>query len=123
MKKKIKPKIVRKVHHLDAENNTAGRLASLAAILLMGKHKSDWQPHLDIGDFVEIENIKKINFSGKKLKQKIYYRVSGYLGGIKSEKLEDLIKKDPGKLFKKIVYNMLPKNRLRSPRLKRLKIK
>lgn len=123
MNKNPNKKLIRKTHCLDAANKTAGRLASQAAKLLMGKNKTNWQPYLDIGDFVEIENIKKINFSGKKTKQKLYYRVSGYLGGLKSEKLENLIKKDPAKLFNKIVSNMLPKNKLRSPRLKRLKIK
>lgn len=123
MQNKIKSKISRKTHYLDAEKMSAGRLASLTANLLIGKQKPNWQPQLDIGDFVEIKNVEKLKFTGKKIKQKLYYRASGYLGGLKSEKLEDLIKKDPAKLFRKIVYNMLPKNKLRTPRLKRLIIK
>lgn len=113
----------RKVIKLDAAKSTAGRLASQSAKILIGKHKKYYQANEDFGDFVQIININKLNFSGKKLKQKKYYKVSGYLGGIKSEILENLIKKDPGSLFKKIVYNMLPNNKLRKSRLKRLMIK
>jgi len=109
-------------HHLDASQYTAGRLASKVSRLLMGKYRTNWQPHIDFIDTVTIDNIKEVKFTGKKPAQKMYYRVSGYLGGIKKENLETAFAKDPKKLFSKIVANMLPRNRLRAKRLKRLKI-
>jgi len=123
MNSEAKQKINRKTYQFDAGKISAGRLAAITAKILIGKNKVDFQSHLDQGDFVQIKNITKLNFTGKKLKQKKYYRVSGYLGGIKFERLEELLKKSPGQLFKKMVYNMLPHNKLRKQRLKRLIIK
>ncbi len=113
----------RKKHTIDASNRPLGRLASEIATILRGKHKPEYQPHLDQGDIVEVENIENIVFTGKKMEQKKYYRHSGYPGGIKEEKLEDLFQKDPGEVLKRSVRRMMPSNRLRKEMLKRLIIK
>ena len=113
----------RKKHTIDASNRPLGRLASEIATILRGKHKPEYQPHLDQGDIVEVENIENMVFTGKKMEQKKYYRHSGYPGGIKEEKLEDLFQKDPGEVLKRSVRRMMPSNRLRKEMLKRLIIK
>lgn len=113
----------KKPYHLDATDIPAGRLAAKTATILIGKQQVNWQPRLDLGDYVIIENIEKIKFTGKKYQQKKYYRTSGYLGGLKVEKLSILFKKNPAAVFKKIVFNMLPNNKLRNRRIKRLIIK
>ena len=115
--------IQREKHNFDATGQVAGRLASEIAILLMGKHKVNFQPNLDQGDFVEVTNINKLKFTGKKLEKKEYYRHSGYPGGLKTTPLSKLFKEEPEKLFRKMVYNMLPKNKLRKEMIKRLIIK
>jgi large subunit ribosomal protein L13 len=112
----------RKTHNIDATNKILGRLASQIAVLLRGKHKPDFAPHKDIGDFVVVKNIDKIKFSGKKMNQKIYYHHSGYLGGLKEISLEKLFKEKPDVVLKKAVFGMLPKNKLRAKQIKRLKI-
>lgn len=122
-KKKQQDRINRDKHQIDACGRIAGRLASEVAILLMGKHKVSYQPHIDGGDFVEVANVDKLKFSGDKLEQKIYYRTSGYPGGIKETPLKKIFKEKPDELFIKIVRNMLPKNRLRKEMLKRLTFK
>jgi large subunit ribosomal protein L13 len=115
-------KINRKIHKIDVTNQPLGRVATQTATLLRGKHKPEFEPHMDCGDFVEISNIDKIKFSGKKLEQKKYYHYSGYPGGLKETSLEDLFKKNPAAVLKKAVRGMLPNNRLRKNMLKRLKI-
>jgi len=112
----------RKTHNIDATNKILGRLASQIAVLLRGKHKPDFAPHKDIGDFVVVKNVDKIKFSGKKMNQKIYYHHSGYLGGLKEISLEKLFKEKPDIVLKKAVFGMLPKNKLRAKQIKRLKI-
>lgn len=114
-------KITRQHHKIDATGKVGGRLATEVAILLMGKQKPDYSPQIDAGDFVNIVNIDKLKFTGKKLDQKIYYKHTGYIGHMKKTKLRELMDKKPDWLFKKIVRNMLPNNRLRANRLKRLK--
>jgi len=113
----------RQRHTLDASGKIAGRLATQIATLLMGKNKATWQPHIDGGDFVEVTNVSEMKFSGKKITQKKYYRYSGYPGGIKTKKLDDLMQKTPNKVLQGMVKDMLPKNRLRPSMLKRLTIK
>jgi large subunit ribosomal protein L13 len=112
----------RKTHTIDATGKALGRLASEIAILLLGKHKPDFAPYKDIGDFVVVKNFDKVRFTGKKLKNKIYFRHSGYLGGLKKEPLERLLKRDPEKVLKRAVLGMLAKNKLRARQIKRLKI-
>lgn len=111
----------RETHTIDATNKILGRLATQVAIFLQGKHKANFVPYKDMGDFVLVKNIKKIKFSGKKLEQKKYYRHSGYLGGLKETPLKKVFEETPDKVLRKAVYGMLPKNKLRAKRIKRLK--
>ena len=113
----------RKTHTIDVTNKVLGRLATEIAVLLRGKHKPDFAPNKDIGDFVDIKNINKIKVTGKKFEKKIYYRHTGYLGGLKKVPLKKLFERDPGEVLKKAVFGMLPKNKLRAKQIKRLKIK
>ena len=112
--------ITREKHILDATGQIGGRLASKAAILLLGKHKTTFQPNIDGGDFVEIKNIAQLTFSGKKLADKLYYRASGFPGGLKSLAMGKFFKENPAKLFTLMVMRMLPKNKLRREMIKRL---
>ncbi|PIR06419.1 MAG: 50S ribosomal protein L13 [Candidatus Komeilibacteria bacterium CG11_big_fil_rev_8_21_14_0_20_36_20] len=107
-------------HKIDATGRIAGRLASEIAVLLQGKNKPSYNPSVDCGDRVEVSNVQKIRFSGNKINSKIYYRHTRYPGGIRTKKLSDLIKDNPAEVLRKIIYNMLPKNKLRSKMLKRL---
>ena len=111
-----------KKHNIDATNKILGRLAVETANLLRGKGKVGFVPYLDMGDNVVITNTDKIQVTGQKLKQKIYYRHSGYPGGIKGEALEDLLKRDSRKVIRAAVYGMLPKNKLRDRMIKKLKL-
>ncbi len=112
----------RKVHTIDASKKPLGRLASQIAVLLMGKHKEDYVPNRDKGDFVKVQNIESMTLTGKKEEDKIYYHHTGYPGGLKKTPYNKLIEKDSGAALKKAVYGMLPKNKLRKERIKRLKI-
>ncbi|MCD6178195.1 50S ribosomal protein L13 [bacterium] len=113
--------IKRKVHIIDATDQVLGRLASKISLLLQGKNKPNFRPHEDVGDIVIVRNVDKIRITGKKAKEKKYYRHSGYLGGLKEIPFEKLFKKDPAEVLRKAVWGMLPKNRLRARRIKRLK--
>ncbi len=114
--------MVRKTHIIDATNKVLGRLATQIAILLRGKHKPDFVPNKDMGDFIVVKNIEKIKITGKKMEQKKYFHHSGYLGGLKEISLKKLFEKEPREVFKKAVFGMLPKNKLRAVQIKRLKI-
>lgn len=111
----------RGTHIIDATGKVLGRLAAEVALLLRGKHKPSFYPHKDEGDFVIVKNVEKMRFTGKKMEKKIYYRHSGYMGGLKTTPLKRIFKKDPGKVLKIAVWGMLPKNRLRAKMIKRLK--
>jgi len=111
----------RKTHTIDAEGKILGKLAVEIAILLRGKHRPDFMPNKDGGDFVVIKNIEKIKFTGKKFEQKIYYHHSGFMGGLKEVPLKTLFKKDPVRVLRKSVFGMLPKNKLRAKQIRRLK--
>jgi len=111
----------REKHIIDATNRILGRLAVEIALLLRGKSKVDFAPNKDAGDFVIIKNADKIIVTGKKFENKIYYRHSGYLGGLKKTPYKKLFKKNPGEVIKKAVYGMLPKNKLRDEQIKRLR--
>lgn len=112
----------RKTHTIDASGKVLGRLASKIAILLRGKHKPNFQPNQDMGDFVVIKNVNKIKITGKKLKNKKYYRHSGYPGGIKEISMEKLFDKNPARVLRMAVRGMLPNNKLSKKQIKRLKI-
>lgn len=115
--------IDRKKHTLDASSKTLGRLASEIAVLLRGKNKVNYQPHIDNGDVVEVINIKQLKVTGKKEDQKKYYNYSGYQGGLKTKVLSELRDKKPQEVLKKAVRNMLPDVKFRGDMLKRLIIK
>lgn len=108
--------------HLDADGQILGRLASEVAKILMGKHKVTYTAHLDTGDYVVITNSDKIKVTGKKLKDKMYYSHSGFPGGFKEATLGEKMAKDSTKVIEKAVKNMLPKNRLQQPRMRRLRV-
>jgi len=114
--------MVRKTHTIDAAGKVLGRLASEIVILLRGKQKPDFLPYKDMGDFVVVKNIDKIKLTGKKFEKKIYFRHSGYLGGLKETPLKKIFGVNPGEILKKAVLGMLPKNKLRAKQIKRLKI-
>lgn len=107
---------------VDARGVVLGRLASRIAQKLRGKHKKDYTPHVDGGDYVICINASKVYVSGKKRRQKMYYRHSGYIGGLRKEAFEDLIKKHPERVIKLAVKGMLPDNKLRARMLRRLKV-
>lgn len=114
--------IKRQWHTIDASGKILGKVATEAASLLMGKHKPIFSRHLDSGDFVVITNAEKVKVSGNKSKQKLYYRHSGYPGGLKSISLEKLSQTDPSRVIEYAVKGMLPKNRLRDGMMKRLRV-
>jgi len=107
---------------VDAADQTLGRLASKVAILLRGKHKPNFTPHVDCGDNVIIINAEKINLTGNKWKDKTYIRHTGYPGGQRSLTATELYGKDPARLVEKSVKGMLPKNRLGSELFRNLNV-
>lgn len=107
---------------IDAEGKTLGRLATLIATYVIGKHKVRYSAHLDCGDNIVVINADKVAVTGNKLADKMYYRHSGYPGGIKETNLQALLAKHPTQVIEKAVYGMLPSNRLRDDRMKRLKV-
>lgn len=115
--------IERENHQIDLTGLVFGRIATQVALFLSGKRKVSYLPYVDCGDKVTVYNLKKIKFKGgRKLEDKIYYHYSGYPGGISAIKLKDAIKKDFPKVFRRAVYQMLPKNKIRKKSIKRLKI-
>lgn len=115
-------KVDRQHKKIDAAGRVAGRLATEVARILMGKNKASFTPNIDGGDFVEITNVSKIVFSGKKGSRTVKHTHSGYQGGLKTQNIKTLMEKDPVKFFKNMVSRMLPKNTHRTPRLKRLNV-
>ena len=107
---------------IDAENAVVGRLAAYISVVLRGKNKSQYTPHIDNGDFVIVTNIEKIKFTGNKFKDKKYYRHTGYPGGIKSTTPSILISKKPEEILKLAVKRMLPDGPLAKKQLSKLKV-
>ncbi len=114
--------IQKKWYLVDAEGQILGRLATFLATILMGKTKPVYTAHEDVGDFVVVVNAEKVAVTGKKATQKIYYTHSGYPGGLKSVSYQKLQKKAPEKVILEAVSGMLPKNKLRTVYLKKLKV-
>ena len=114
--------VERKWFVVDAENKVLGRLASEIATRLRGKHKPNFSPHMDVGDFIVVVNADKVKLTGNKLDDKIYYRHSGYMGGIKEQTAKEVLAKKPEELIRMAVKGMLPKNKLGRQQLKKLKI-
>lgn len=107
---------------IDASSMPLGKLAVIVADKLMGKSKVTYTPHIDNGDYVVVTNAKHLVVTGDKMIQKKYYRHSGYPGGIKELKLEEVIEKNPSRAIVEAVKGMLPKNKLAAERLKRLRV-
>jgi large subunit ribosomal protein L13 len=114
--------IKREWHLVDASDKILGRLATQIASCLMGKHKTIFCRHLDVGDYVVVINAEKIRVTGNKAKQKFYYRHSGYPGGLKSTSLERMMQTHPTRVIEHAVKGMLPHNRLEAGMMKRLRI-
>jgi large subunit ribosomal protein L13 len=118
-----KPETVRRDWYLvDADGKTLGRLASELARRLRGKHKPVYTPHVDTGDYIVVINAEKIRVTGQKLKNKIYYRPTGYIGNMKIEPLEKLLQRAPERALEIAVKGMLPKNSLGRKMFKKLKV-
>ena len=107
---------------VDATDKVLGRLASEIAMRLRGKHKPNFSPHMDVGDFIIVVNAEKVKLTGNKLDDKIYYRHSGYMGGLKERTAKEMLEKKPTELLKSAVKGMLTKNSLGRRQLKKLKI-
>ena len=114
--------IVRQWYVVDAEGQTLGRLATRIADMLRGKGKPQYTPHTDTGDFVVVVNAEKVSVTGKKLDQKMYHRHSGYPGGLTSRTLREQLDRRPTDVLRKAVKGMLPRNKLASAQLVKLKI-
>ena len=112
----------KKWYLVDAEDKVLGRLATQIAMRLRGKHKPIFTPHADTGDFVVVVNAEKVALTGKKMDNKIYYRHTGYMGGLKEISARKLLEKKPEDLLKFAVRGMLPKNSLGRRQLRKLKI-
>ena len=112
----------RKWHEIDASQFTLGRLATMAAKILRGKHKPSFTPFMDNGDFVVVTNAAKVKLTGRKLTQKQYMRYSGYPGGLKRRMLRDVLAVSPQKVLTSAVRGMLPTNKLRAKMILRLKV-
>lgn len=117
-----KEDIERKWYLIDAEGKVLGRLASKVATILRGKHKPIYTPHLDTGDYVIVINASKVRLTGKKPKQKHYYRYSGYPGGLKSIRYDKLLAERPTRIIEAAIKGMLPHNKLGRAMSKKLKV-
>lgn len=107
---------------VDAEGQTLGRLATQIADTLRGKNKPEYTPHIDTGDFVVVVNAEKIRVTGKKLTEKVYYRHTGYPGGLRSRTLEEQLDRRPEEVIRTAVKGMLPRTKLGRAQLRKLKV-
>jgi large subunit ribosomal protein L13 len=118
-----KPREIEQAWRLvDADGQILGRLATEIADTLRGKNKPAYTPHVDTGDFVVVVNAEKVRVTGKKLDQKIYYRHSGYPGGLRERTLAEQLARRPEEVIRKAVKGMLPKNKLAAAQLRKLKV-
>lgn len=117
-----KEQVARQWFVVDAENKVLGRLASEIARRLRGKHKPEYTPHVDTGDYIVVVNAEKIAVTGDKMNAKVYYHHTGHPGGIKSVALRELLAKQPTRVLENAVRGMLPKNKLGRAMLGKLKI-
>ncbi len=114
--------VARTWHEIDASSDSMGRVATQIANILRGKHKRDFTPHMDMGDFVVATNVDKLKFTGRKIEQRNYYHHSGYLGGIKTKKLKDEIVRSPESVLRRAVFSMIDDIKFRKKLVSRLKI-
>jgi large subunit ribosomal protein L13 len=118
-----KPEAVRRGWYIvDADGKTLGRLATELARRLRGKHKPEYTPHVDTGDYIIVVNAEKIRVTGDKLKDKLYHHHTGYIGNMKSEPLEKLLQRAPERALEQAVKGMLPRNPLGRQMFKKLKV-
>jgi large subunit ribosomal protein L13 len=117
-----KEQVKRAFFLMDAEGQVLGRLSTKAASILSGKYKPDFTPYVDSGDVVIVINADKVRITGKKLQQQVYTRYSGYPNGLRTEKLESLIKRKPEDVIRFAVKGMLPKNKFQKHMIARLKV-
>lgn len=109
-------------HHIDAESKVLGRMATRIATILMGKHRPEYTPHVDCGDFVVVTNAAKVVMTGRKAEQKMQVHYTGYPGGLKTHSYGEILEKHPERLIENAVRRMLPKNRLGRQMLSKLKV-
>ena len=114
--------IERRWYVVDAEGKTLGRLASKIAHVLRGKHKPTYSPHMDLGDHIVVINAKKIHVTGRKAEQKVYYRHTGYPGGLRTTTYEDMLDKHPDRILRIAIKGMMPNNILGRQMLKKLRV-
>lgn len=114
--------VERKWYVVDAQGQTLGRLATEIAMILRGKKKAVYTPHVDVGDFVVVVNAGKVAVSGKKAEQKLYRRHTGYPGGLREMNYEEMLAKKPTDIVRKAVKGMLPRTRLARQQMKKLKV-
>ena len=107
---------------IDAEGKTLGRMASEIALRLRGKHKPEFTPHVDTGDYIVVVNAEKVAVTGNKLNDKMYHHHTGYVGNLKTIKLKDMLEKQPERVIEKAVKGMLPKNTLGRQMYRKLKV-
>jgi len=112
----------RQWHHIDADGQVLGRLAAKVAPILMGKHRPEFTPHVDTGDFVVVTNAAKITLTGRKGEQRMHMRYSGYPGGLNMKSTNDLLEKHPERVVEQAIRRMLPKTRLGRAMFKKLKV-
>jgi large subunit ribosomal protein L13 len=118
-----RPNEVERVWYVvDAEGKTRGRLASIIAAVLRGKHKPQWAPHIDVGDFVIVVNAEKVVVTGSKERTHIYYRHSGYPGGLRATSLAEMRRTHPDRIIREAVRGMLPKGQLGEAQLQKLRV-
>lgn len=115
--------ITRDRHEIDATGKAPGRVATEVAMILRGKNKPSFTPHIDGGDFVTVVNASQALFTGSKLVQKDYHHHTMHPGGLKTKAMKHVFDENPGDVIKRAVYGMLPKNKLRDEMMKRLTIK
>ena len=114
--------VERRWYVVDAEGQTLGRLATQIADTLRGKRKPEYTPHVDTGDFVVVVNAEKIHVTGKKMDEKLYYRHSGYPGGLRQRTLREELDRRPAEVLRRAVKGMLPRNRLGRAQLRKLRV-
>ena len=117
-----KEEVIRDWYLVDAKNKTLGRLSTEIAIRLRGKHKPIYTPHVDTGDFIVVINASKITVTGNKMRDKMYYKHTGYIGNLKSANLATMMKKNPETVLMKSVRGMLPKTKLGNAMIKKLRV-
>jgi len=114
--------VTQKWHVVDATGKTLGRVATEVARLIRGKHKPEFTPNADLGDFVVVVNAEKVKLTGKRAELKQYFHYTGYPGGAIFDRFQDVVKKNPGRVFEHAVKGMLPHNKLGRQMIKKLKV-